>query len=54
MSEKCMDVETINSLEQALEDIAVMRPAFTVDASSVQAKTQAAIAGLGKNLISQG
>jgi hypothetical protein len=41
-------------LEQALEDIAAMRPAFTVDASSVQAKTQAAITALGKNLITQG
>jgi hypothetical protein len=41
-------------LEQTLEDIAAMRPAFTVDAASVQAKTQAAIAQLGKNLITQG
>ena len=41
-------------LEQTLEDIAAMRPAFTVDATSVQAKTQAAIAELGKNLITQG
>ena len=41
-------------LEQTLEDIAAMRPTFTVDASSVQAKTQAAIAQLGKNLITQG
>ncbi|MFL5789896.1 MAG: hypothetical protein ACJ76A_00190 [Actinomycetota bacterium] len=41
-------------LEQALEDIAAMRPAFSVDASSVHAKTQAAIAALGKNLITQG
>jgi hypothetical protein len=31
-----------------------MRPAFTVDASSVLGKTQAAIAALGKNLITQG
>jgi hypothetical protein len=41
-------------LEQAIEDIAAMRPAFTVDASSVLGKTQAAIAALGKNLITQG
>jgi len=41
-------------LEQALEDIAAMAPAFTVDAGSVQAKIQAAIAALGKNLIKQG
>jgi hypothetical protein len=41
-------------LEQALEDIAAMNPAFSVDASSVQAKLQAAIAALGKNLITQG
>jgi hypothetical protein len=41
-------------LEQTLEDIAAMRPAFTIDGSSVQAKTQAAIAELGKNLITQG
>jgi len=40
--------------EQALEDIAAVRPAFTVDASSVQAKIQAAIAALGKNMIAQG
>ena len=41
-------------LEQALEDIAAMAPAFTVDGASVQAKIQAAIASLGKNLITQG
>ena len=41
-------------LEQTLEDIASLRPAFTLDASSVHAKTQAAIAELGKNLITQG
>jgi len=41
-------------LEQAIEDIAAMRPAFTVDASSVLGKTQAAISALGKNLITQG
>jgi hypothetical protein len=41
-------------LEQAIEDIAAMRPAFTVDPSSVLGKTQAAIAALGKNLITQG
>ena len=41
-------------LEQALEDIAAMAPAFTVDAASVQAKIQAAIAALAKNLIKQG
>jgi hypothetical protein len=41
-------------LEQALEDVAAMRPAFTVDASSVQGKSQTAIASLGKNMIAQG
>ena len=41
-------------LEQALEDIAAMAPAFTIDGGSVQAKIQAAIAALGKNLIKQG
>jgi hypothetical protein len=41
-------------LEQTLEDIASLRPAFTLDASSVHAKTQAAIDELGKNLITQG
>ena len=41
-------------LEQTLEDIASLRPAFTLDGSSVLAKTQAAIAELGKNLITQG
>ena len=46
--------EAGSRLEQALEDIAAMRPAFSVDASSVQAKTQAAIAALGKNMIAQG
>lgn len=46
--------EAGTKLEQALEDIAAMRPAFTVDAASVLAKSQAAIAALGKNLISQG
>jgi len=46
--------EAGTKLEQALEDIAAMAPAFTVDAGSVQAKIQAAIAELGKNLIKQG
>jgi len=41
-------------LEQTLEDIASLRPAFTIDGSSVLGKTQAAIAELGKNLITQG
>jgi hypothetical protein len=41
-------------LEQALEDIAAMAPAFTVDGGSVQGKIQAAITALGKNLIKQG
>jgi hypothetical protein len=46
--------EAGTKLEQALEDIAAMAPAFTVDAGSVQAKIQAAIASLGTNLIKQG
>jgi hypothetical protein len=46
--------EAGTQLEQALEDIAAMHPAFSIDAPSVQAKLQAAIAALGKNLITQG
>jgi hypothetical protein len=41
-------------LEQALEDIAALRPAFTIDAASVTADLQASIARLAKNLITQG
>jgi hypothetical protein len=53
--EAMRNAEEAGSLfEQALEDIAAVRPAFTVEASSVQAKIQAAIAALGKNLVTQG
>jgi hypothetical protein len=53
--EAMRNAEEAGSLfEQALEDIAAVRPAFTVEASSVQAKIQAAIAALGKNLVKQG
>jgi hypothetical protein len=41
-------------LEQALEDIAALRPSFTIDASSVTGTAQASIARLTKNLITQG
>lgn len=41
-------------LEQALEDIAALRPAFTIDPASVTADLQASIARLAKNLITQG
>jgi len=41
-------------LEQALEDIAALRAAFTIDASSVTGGVQASIAALAKNLITQG
>ncbi|MEP6757628.1 MAG: hypothetical protein ABJB55_00370 [Actinomycetota bacterium] len=41
-------------LEAALEEIAALRPAFTIDASSVTGKLQTPIAELSKNLIAQG
>ena len=41
-------------LEQALEDIAALQPAFTIDGSSVTGGIQASIAQLSKNLIKQG
>jgi hypothetical protein len=41
-------------LEQTLEDIAALRPTFTIDPTSVTAGLQASIARLAKNLITQG
>ena len=40
--------------EAALEEIAALRPAFTIEASSVLGKLQAPIAELSRNLITQG
>ena len=40
-------------LEQALDDIAALRPAFTLEASSVTGTIGASIARLSKNLITQ-
>ena len=41
-------------LESALEEIASLRPAFTVEAASVTGRLQRSIADLSKNLIVQG
>jgi hypothetical protein len=46
--------EAGSALEEALEDIAALRPAFTVEASSVTATVAEAIARLSKNMITQG
>jgi hypothetical protein len=46
--------EAGTALEQALDDIAAMRPAFTVDPATVTATITATIARLSKNLITQG
>jgi hypothetical protein len=43
-----------SQLEQVLEDVAALRPAFTVDLPSVIGTMQASIAKLAKNLIRQG
>ena len=40
--------------EAALEEIAALRPAFTIEASSVLGKLQAPIAELSRNPITQG
>ena len=42
------------ALEEALDDIAALRPAFTVDPSSVTAAIGDMIARLSKNMITQG
>jgi hypothetical protein len=47
-------VEADARLEQALQDIAAMRPAFTLDPSSVTSGVRSSIAELAKNLITQG
>ena len=41
-------------LEAALEEIAALRPAFTIEEGSVTGTLQAPIAELSKNLITQG
>jgi hypothetical protein len=41
-------------LEQAIEDIAAMRPAFTIDAATVTEHTRRSIEKLSKNVITQG
>ena len=41
-------------LEQALDDIAALRPAFAIEASSVTRTIGDSIARLSKNLITQG
>ena len=41
-------------LESAMEEIAALRPAFTIEADSVLGKLRASIAELSKNLITQG
>jgi len=46
--------EAGSRLEQALEDIASLRPAFTLDETAVTGTVRAAIAKLSKNLITQG
>ena len=46
--------EAGSRLDQALEDIASFRPAFTLDEASVTGTARAAIAKLSKNLITQG
>jgi hypothetical protein len=46
--------EVGSALEEALDDIAALRPSFTIDASSVTGTITAAIGRLSKNLITQG
>ena len=46
--------EAGSALEQTLDDIASLRPAFTIDATSVTGNVAASIARLSKNLITQG
>jgi hypothetical protein len=46
--------EAGSRLDEALEDLASLRPAFTLDETSVTGSARAAIARLSKNLITQG
>jgi hypothetical protein len=46
--------EAGSRLEAALEDIAALRPAFTVEATSVTGSITGSIGKLAKNLITQG
>jgi hypothetical protein len=46
--------EAGSALEQALDDIASLRPAFTIDPSSVIGTIGETIARVSKNLITQG
>lgn len=46
--------EAGSRLEQALEDIAALRPAFAIETSSVTGTISGSIAKLSKNLITQG
>ncbi|HLB39807.1 MAG TPA: hypothetical protein VJM84_05080 [Actinomycetota bacterium] len=41
-------------LERALEDVAALQPAFTIDPASVTDGVRASVAQLSKNLIRQG
>jgi hypothetical protein len=43
-----------SALEQALDDVASLRPAFTIEQSSVTGTVTDAITRLSKNLITQG
>ena len=46
--------EVGSALEQALDDVAALRPAFTIDAASVTSTVDGSIARLSKNMITQG
>jgi hypothetical protein len=46
--------EAGSRLEEALADIAALRPAFTIEASSVTGTVTGSIGRLSKNLITQG
>ena len=46
--------EAGSRLEQAMEDVAALRPEFTLDAGSVTSGTLGSLARLSKNLITQG
>ena len=46
--------EAGTALEVALEQVASLQPAFTIDAGSVTGTISAAVAQLSKNLITQG
>ncbi len=46
--------EAGSRLEEALEDIAALQPAFTIEGASVTGGLQTSISRLSKNLITQG